>query len=474
MDLSQRLGRSKIAERTPKERRRIGAELRQDVPRIVHAGWSPPPDRADPVDILLAQERSRIPELLPIRHGRMQKDPFAFFRGAAAIMAADLAQTPSTGLQVQSCGDAHLANFGSYATPEGIPVFDLNDFDETMPAPFEWDVKRLATSVVVSASASGLSVDHGKRHARSAVCAYRGYLARLAELPPVVAWVQRIDLADAVAELGDRKARRLAERRIEKVLRSGRKHFGLVEGRGADMRIREKSPLVRRLDDCALPAREAFSSYTASLDRDRRVLLERHVIRDVAFKTVGVGSVGTFCAIILLSSGDGTPLLLQLKEAQGSVLAPFVRTPAPESHGERVVIGQRMMQAAPDIFLGWMRRPVGGRHFYVRRLKDHRLADVDARLEATLPFYAPLCGCALARAHGRAGDAALMSGYLGRQHAFDEAVADFAAAYAEQNERDWRAFRRAISEGRLAAEDAVPQPDPRLQGFLSHSYSTRP
>src|SRR5215471_9914808 len=305
------------------ERRDIGIEWPRKLPLDAHAQWAPSANRADPVDILTAQARERIPELLPERYARMKADPFAFFRGAAAVMAADLAESPSTGLRVQACGDCHLANFGAYATPEGTPVFDVNDFDETSPAPFEWDVKRLAASLAVAGRVSGASDREARLLARTATKHYRRHLGQLALLSPLGAWSSRIDLATAIADIGSPKTRRKIEKRRAAVLRGTAEHYGLVERKNGDWKIRDKPPLVHHLSHHDLHAHQAFASYTETLQEDRRVLLQRYHRRDVAFKTVGVGSVGTFCAIGLFVSDDGAPLLLQIKEAQQSVLEAF-------------------------------------------------------------------------------------------------------------------------------------------------------
>jgi uncharacterized protein (DUF2252 family) len=431
--------------------RGLGAEWRNRVPLGAHAEWRPPADRPDPVEILIEQGKSRIPELLPVRYARMKADAFAFLRGAAAIMARDLASGPVTGLRLQVCGDCHLANFGAYATPEGTPVFDVNDFDETLPAPFEWDVKRLAASLAVAGRVAGASDREARLLARSATKYYRRHLAKLAPLPPLDAWSSRIDLAGAVADIDSPKIRRKIAKRRATVLRGAAEHYGLVEQKNGDWKIRDKPPLVHHLSHHELHAQQAFASYAETLQEDRRVLLRRYHRRDVAFKTVGVGSVGTFCAIGLFVSDDGAPLLLQIKEAQESVLAAFAGASAYPNHGERVIVGERMMQAATDIFLGWTRNPVNGRYFYVRRLKDSRLANIGTRLEAELPFYAALCGRTLARAHARAGDAMALSGYIGDDSEFDKAIAEFAMAYADQTERDWRALLDAIKAGRVSA-----------------------
>ena len=434
------------------ERRAVGVEWRQKVPLGAHAQWTPPADRADPVDILTAQGRERIPELLPVRYARMKADPFAFLRGAAVVMAADLAAGPTTGLRVQSCGDCHLANFGSYATPEGTPVFDVNDFDETLPAPFEWDVKRLAASLAVAGKVAAIPDRDCLRLARSAAKSYRKQVSELARLAPLDAWSMRIDLDSIVADIDSPKVRRNIEKRLAQTLAAGKEHFGLVEAKDGHWRIKEKLPLVRHLRRHELHARKAFASYAETLQEDRRVLLKRYHLHDVAFKVVGVGSVGTFCAIGLLVSDDGAPLLLQIKEAQQSVLAPFAGSSDYSNHGQRVVVGQRMLQAATDIFLGWTETAMDGRYFYVRRLKDQRLANVGARLEAALPFYAGLCGRTLARAHARSGDAVALSAYLGDSPEFDKAIAEFAGRYAHQTQQDWRALLDAIAAGRISAE----------------------
>ena len=443
-----------MAVQSVRQRRETGIALRRTAPRSAQAHWRAPADRTDPVEILIDQGTHRIQELLPVRYSRMRTDPFAFLRGAAAVMAADLFHTPTTGYRVQSSGDAHLANFGAYLSPEGSRVFDINDFDETLPAPFEWDIKRLATSLVVAARVEQYADKAARSLALTAARAYRKHMVELALLSPIEAWDQRIDLASAVADIDNQKLRAAVENRLARALEQGKAHFGLVGGKGENAKLPEKPPLVYRLDNHALRARKAFSSYSKTLQEDRRILLRRYTLRDVAFKAVGVGSVGTFCAIGLLTAGDGAPLLLQIKEAQQSVLAPFAGASAYANHGERVVVGQRMMQAASDIFLGWTREPIDRRHFYIRRLKDSRLADIGTRLEASLPFYARLCGRTLARAHARAGDPSIIAGYAGDGHAFEEAISEFAIAYADQTEKDWKAFRAAIKGGRIIASEA--------------------
>jgi uncharacterized protein (DUF2252 family) len=444
------------AVKTLEQRRQLGLEWRQRVPLATQGAWHRAAHRRDPVEILTDQGKNRIEELLPVRYARMKSDAFAFLRGAAAIMAADLAALPATGLRVQSCGDCHLANFGAYPSPEGTPVFDINDFDETLPAPFEWDVKRLATSLAVAGRAAHMPEGDCRHLARLAARDYRRHMARLARLPPLESWGTRIDLAGAIADIDSTKVRRSMERRLADILKSGEAHFGLVEKHAGDWRIKEKPPLVHHLSRHDLHGHKAFASYAETLEEDRRILLRRYHLHDVAFKVVGVGSVGTFCAIGLLMSDDEAPLLLQIKEAQQSVLAPYAGASDYTNQGQRVVVGQRMLQAATDIFLGWTEVPVDDRYFYVRRLKDPRLADVGTRLEATLPFYATLCGRTLARAHARAGDATAISAYIGDGNEFDKAIAAFAMSYADQSEHDWGTFLDAIKAGRISAEEPRP------------------
>jgi uncharacterized protein (DUF2252 family) len=436
------------------ERRAMGAEWRHKVPLSAHAEWTPLAGRSDPVDILIGQGKDRISELLPERYLRMKADPFAFLRGAAAVMDADLATGPTTGLRTQSCGDCHLANFGSYATPEGTPVFDVNDFDETLPAPFEWDIKRFATSLVVAAQVAAMPEADCRHLARVAVRSYRTQLAHFADLAPLDAWNTRIDLGAALDDIDPTKLRRKMHKRLAAVLAAGKEHFGLVEAADGRWRIKDKPPLVRHLNKHELHAHKAFTSYAETLQEDRRVLLQRYHLRDIAFKVVGVGCVGTFCAIGLFMSDGDAPLLLQIKEAQQSVLAPFAGPSDYPNHGQRVVVGRRMLQAAADVFLGWTQAPLNGRYFYVRRLKDHRLADIGARLAAALPFYAGLCGRTLARAHARAGDAVSLSAYIGDRTEFDKAIAQFAMACAEQTTRDWHTLLAAIEEGKISAAGA--------------------
>lgn len=443
---------------TAAQRQQSGRELRKQTPRSLHASWNPPANRADPVQILIENGRDRIAELLPIRYDRMRQSPFAFLRGSAAIMAADLATGPMSGLTVQACGDCHLANFGTYASPEGRPVFDISDFDETLPAPFEWDLKRLATSVAVDGRSRGLADKVCRQLALAAAFGYRKYMGALQQLDPLVAWKSSVDAAKALAGVTDAKLRDRELKRLHAATDAARRGYPkLLERQKGRWRIKAKPPLIypltgRQDDTHENAARAAFHSYRASLPEERRVLLDRFQLTDIAFKVVGIGSVGTFCAIGLFTTGDGDPLLLQLKEASHSVLAHYVGPSAYANQGQRVVIGQRMIQATPDIFLGWTSDHGDDRHCYVRQLKDPRMAMLASTMaDDALPYYAVLCGEVLARAHSRSGDGAMILGYLGSGGAFDSAIAEFAMEYADQTERDWRLFLEAIKTGLIEA-----------------------
>jgi uncharacterized protein (DUF2252 family) len=393
----------------------------------------------------------------------MRASPFAFFRGAAAMMAADLADTPTTGLWVQACGDCHLANFGTFASPEGTPVFDINDFDETLPAPFEWDVKRLATSFAIDAQSRTLG-DRTARHlAATAVQAYRQHMHELARLDPLTSWRSRVDVAEVLHGIADEKLRTREVQRLHTATEAG--HAGypkLVERSKGRWRIKEKPPLIfplsgQRDDTHEIVARTAFESYKLSLPEERRILLDRYELADVAFKVVGVGSVGTFCALGLFVTRDDQTLLLQLKEAQTSVLAPYAGPSAYANQGQRVVVGQRIMQAVPDLLLGWTEDRGDDQQCYIRQLKDSRLALIGTDVaEGALQYHAILCGVTLARAHARSGDAAKIAGYVGTGTAFDMATAAFALAYTMQNNADWRLFQAAIKAGQIDAGGASP------------------
>ncbi len=443
------------------ERSQAGQALRKLMPRSLHAHWAPSPKRRDPVDILVESGRHRIASLLPIRYDRMRASAFGFFRGGAAIMAADLADTAATGLRVQACGDCHLTNFGTFASPEGTPVFDVNDFDETLPAPFEWDIKRLAASFVVDAQSRNLGDKAARFLAGAVVQAYRRHMQELARLDPLASWRSRVDVADVLGGITDARLRERELKRLSTATDAG--HAGypkLIERTKGQWRIKEKPPLIfplsgQRDDTHEIVARTAFESYKQSLPEDRRILLDRYELADVAFKVVGVGSVGTFCAIGLFVTKDDQTLLLQLKEAQTSVLAPYAGPSVYANQGQRVVVGQRIMQTVPDMFLGWTEHRRDDQQCYIRQLKDSRLAVIGADLaEGALPYHATLCGVTLARAHARSGDPAKIAGYIGTGSAFDAAIASFALAYATRARADWLVFLAAIKAGKIEAHGA--------------------
>jgi uncharacterized protein (DUF2252 family) len=440
------------------ERRQAGQALRKVVPRSLHASWKPPSGRRDPIQTLIDSDRHLLAHLLPIRYGRMRASPFTFMRGAAAIMAADLAETPASGLWAQSCGDCHLANFGTFASPEGTPVFDVNDFDETLPAPFEWDLKRLASSFAVDAYARGEPEKAARHLARTVVQAYRVHMADLVKLDPLEAWRLRIDAAQILTGIEDSRLRDREIKRLQLAAEASQRGYPkLIERTSEGWRIRARPPLLLPLsgqndDTHELAARAAFESYKLSLPEERRILVDRYELADVAFKIVGIGSVGTFCAIGLFVTRDDATLLLQVKEARTSVLAPYAGPSLYANQGQRVVVGQRIMQTTPDLFLGWTADRGDDQHCYVRRLKDGRLALVGSDMATqALLHHALLCGATLARAHARSGDAARIAGYMGSGGVFDAAIADFAVAYARQVEQDWRMFLEAIKSGVIEA-----------------------
>jgi len=437
------------------ERLAAGKALRERVPRESHAEWKAPRRGRDPVAILDASNRGRLQELVPIRYGRMVRTPFTFLRGSAALMARDLATLPSTGIDVQACGDCHLLNFGAFATPERNLVFDLNDFDETLPAPWEWDLKRLVVSFVVAARDNRQADDAGLRAVLECVRAYREHLRECSKMRPLEVWYKRMDakaLIDAAPSAGERKFRQqIAKRARERVLENlFPKITTLVDGRH---RIVDQPPILFHVaePDFVDRVEEGLADYRSTLSDDRRVLLDRYRLEDCALKVVGIGSVGTRCYIGLMFSEDGHPLILQFKEAVRSVLEPYARKSVHENQGQRVVAGQRLMQSSSDIFLGWVRGR-RGYDFYVRQLRDMKMSmPVDGFNPAQLRLYARMCGWTLARAHAKSGDAATISGYLGKSDVFDRALGKFAVAYAEQVEKDHATLANAIRSGRVKA-----------------------
>ena len=452
---------------TPAEWRAKGRERRNSVHRSSHAQWAPPADRPDPVAVLEEQARTRVPDLIPIRYGRMLASPFSYFRGAAAPMAWDLAHTPTTDIRVQACGDAHLLNFGMYAAPDRRLVFDVNDFDETLPAPFEWDVKRLAASFAVAARDHGYKDRDAHTAARLTVRSYRTKMASYAAMRFVDVWYSRIDI-DEVSRLFDvlqpkaavrRRHRDIAQARRRTSQRAFLKMCDQVQGQ---YRIRSVPPVIIRFPVERYPGvleelRCAIGEYRQTLEADRREVLRHYYFGDFARKVVGVGSVGTEAFVVLLI-GDRAdePLFLQVKEAQESVLAPYAGPGEYQHQGERVVIGQQLTQAATDPFLGWT-TGIGTsgttlKHYYVRQLRDMKGSmSVPLMDPLQLDYYGRLCGWALARAHARTGRATMISGYLGMSEKFDHVIADFAVAYAKQNEQDYQRLRQAVAAGRVRA-----------------------
>ena len=430
-----------------------GKELRDRCPRTSHAGWTPPADRPDPLKLIEESNRGRVRELLPIRYGRMLQSPFAFYRGTAAIMAADLARTPTTGVHVQACGDCHLLNFGAFATPERRLVFDINDFDETLPAPWEWDVKRLAASFVVAGRSNRFRTADSRAAALACVRSYRERMAECAGMRSLDVWYARIESDDVLALIKEDETRRQIQKRIRKAGQRD-EYPRLVDITVGKPVIRDNPPLIYHPPEAssaefATQIEKSLAAYRISLSADRRLLLDRYRLQDFAIKVVGVGSVGTRCSVLLMMAGSGDALFLQVKEARKSVLEPYAEKSTIANHGERIVTGQRIMQSASDIFLGWT-AGAPGRHFYVRQLRDMKLKPrVEQFTPATLLQYAQFCGWALAHAHARSGQPALISGYLGKGGRFDEAVAEFSVAYADQSERDYRTLYEAAQNGRI-------------------------
>jgi uncharacterized protein (DUF2252 family) len=461
---------------SPTRERRVarGKAARAEVPRESHADFTPAPDRIDAVTLLEGQALTRVPELLPIRYGRMAASSFAFFRGAALPMAGDLAHTPRSGLSVQACGDAHLANFGVFASPERHVVFDINDFDETLPGPWEWDVKRLATSLEIAARTNGYPGKDRRAIVTAAVTAYRRAMRSFAGMDGLSVWYTHADMTriEVAASLALRARQRKAV--AHNVAKAQTKDNLGAMGRFAVVhdgvaRLNAEPPLVVPVRDLLSDPAEAdaleamlrtlIAAYRETLEPERRVLLDRYRLVDIARKVVGVGSVGTRSWMLLFLEDGANPLFLQAKEAGPSVLEPFVGASEYDNGGQRVVVGQRLMQAVSDIFLGWVRSPgIDGkpRDFYVRQLRDWKgSAEIETMVPEGMLAYGELCGWTLARAHARSGDRVAIAAYLGNGSVFDVAVREFAEAYAEQNERDHRSLVEAVASGRIIAEAGV-------------------
>ncbi len=451
---SKDLGKQEFKSR--EERLAAGKLLREKVPRTSHAAWAPPADRRNPIDILDESNRDRVPELVPIRYGRMLRSPFTFLRGSAGLMAYDLAQTPVTGLRVQACGDCHLLNFGLFATPERNLIFDINDFDETLPAPWEWDIKRLATSFAVAVRDQRFSDAEAQAIAAECARAYREHLRDYSKMNPLEVWYDRLDVDTLLEMAPDEKIRK----RREQIADKARQRIGdllvpkIAATVGGRHRLIDQPPMLFHAQDEEAKQRvsEGLEAYRESLSPERRVLFDRYRLEDFAVKVVGIGSVGTRCFLGMFFSAENHTLLLQFKEACPSVLEPYAGKSRYDNHAQRVVMGQRLMQSSSDIFLGWARVAGSGRDFFVRQLRDMKMsAPIEGATVERFNLYAELCGWTLARAHARSGDAATISGYLGKSDRFDQAIGEFAIAYADQNERDYQLLVEAVSSGKLKA-----------------------
>jgi uncharacterized protein (DUF2252 family) len=438
------------------ERQERGRAARAQTPRSSHAFWAAAPDRLDPIALLEAQATTRLPDLVPIRYARMRVSPFAFLRGSAVVMAADLAQTPSSGIYTNLCGDCHLANFGVYASPERTLLFDINDFDETLPGPWEWDIKRLAASLYVAGRGNGFTDADCREAALAVTRSYREHMAEFAGMRDLDIWYSRVTTDDLVALLTSKQQRKQAGKQLSKVrqrdsLQAFAKMTEVVDGRRV---IVNDPPFVIRVTDEQLggQTRALFDQYLRTLRGAQRWVLQQFEIIDVARKVVGVGSVGTRCLIgLLMGRDENDPLFLQIKEAEASVLQPYLPKSVYEHQGQRVVAGQELMQSASDLFLGWMTGNEG-RHFYWRQLRDMKGSmNIETLIPSGMVLYAGLCGWALARAHARSGDPIQIAAYLGTSDSFDRAIATFANSYADQTEQDYQAFLRAIKSGRIVA-----------------------
>ena len=434
-----------------------GKALRNKCPRTSHAEWKPPHDRPDPINLVEESDQGRIPQLIPLRHGRMLQTPFTFYRGAALNMAADLAVLPSTGIRVQCCGDAHLVNFRCFATPERRVIFAINDLDETLPAPWEWDLKRLAASFVIACRDNGLSESSARDAVLACVGSYREHMAEFSQMRAVEMWYADLDAEQLVADIKDveirgRARKGLAKGRQRSVVENDFPKLAHIVGEA--VAIKDCPPTIYHWREHGTNQfqeviGDAFARYRASLPPARRVLLDRFHLKDIAIKVVGVGSVGTRCAVMLLMAGEKDPLFLQVKEARGSVLEAYAGRSVFANQGQRVVTGQQLMQSVSDIFLGWTATKAGN-HFYVRQLKDVKIKfAVEQFGSAEMLQFADWCGNSLALSHARSGEPSVITGYLGKGDSFDQAIATFSAAYADQTERDHDALKKAARKGRL-------------------------
>lgn len=438
----------------------MGKALREKCPRKSHAGWKAPADRPDPVQLVIRAEEGRMPDLLPLRHGRMVRSAFTFYRGAALTMASDLASTPSTGIRVQCCGDAHLCNFGGFATPERRVIFSVNDLDETLPAPWEWDIKRLAASFFIACRDNRLSDSAAKDVVTTCVRTYRESIAEFSQMNTLEVWYTALAADDLIANIKDPALRQRALKRLQKEkARSIAEDLfpKLAEHKGELPVIKDQLPTIFHAE--GFPAGKIQKHITDTLARYRETLapacqslLDRYQLRDAAIKVVGIGSVGTRCWVLLFMAGEGDPLFLQVKEARTSVLAPYAGPGVFQNQGQRVVNGYRLMQPASDMFLGWTAGSLAGTHYFVRQLRDIKISiRVETFGAPEMNLYATWCGRALALSHARSGQSILLTGYMGKSDAFDQALATFSAAYADQNERDHAALDAAVRKGLVKA-----------------------
>jgi uncharacterized protein (DUF2252 family) len=435
----------------------MGKSLRDKCPRESHANWSPNAQRPDPLALISESNKGRMPELVPVRHGRMMKSPFTFYRGAALNMASDLASTPSSGIRVQACGDCHLMNFGAYATPERRVIFDINDLDETLPAPWEWDVKRLAASFILACRDNGFSEDFARDSVLTCMRSYRERMKEYSELRVMDVWYASIDVEKIMETMRDSEAYHRMQKRLAKAReRSVEEHDfpELATMAGLAPTIKENPPLIFHMrekghEEQTANLFKAFAQYRETMQEDRRLLLDRFKVMDWAIKVVGVGSVGTYCGIILLMANEHDPLFLQFKHARPSVLEAYAGQSLHSNHGQRIVHGCRMMQSASDLFLGWT-EGIADRHFYIRQLKDMKIKPmVEVFTRGVMLEYARLCGWTLAHAHARSGEPATITGYLGESDKFDLAIADFSLAYADQTQKDHEFLMKAVRSGKL-------------------------
>jgi uncharacterized protein (DUF2252 family) len=438
----------------------MGKALRDKCPRTSHANWKAPANRPNAVQLVLQAEEGRMPELLPLRHGRMVRSAFTFYRGAALTMACDLASTPTTGIRVQCCGDAHLCNFGGFATPERRVIFSVNDLDETLPAPWEWDIKRLAASFLIACRDNGLSDKVGKDVVATCVRTYRESMAEFSQMKTLELWYQAMGADELVADIKDPDLRQRALKRLQKEkARSVADDIfpKLVEQNGDIPVIKDQLPTIFHAKghspgEIEKVVLDTLAGYRETLPQSSQSLLDRYQLRDAAIKVVGVGSVGTRCWVLLFLAGEGDPLFLQVKEARRSVLETYAGASVFSHHGQRIVNGYRMMQPASDMFLGWTVGKLGGTHYFVRQLKDIKISiRVETFGAREMDLYATWCGRALALAHARSGQSQMLNGYMGKSDTFDQALAQFSVAYADQNERDHAALEKAVHSGKVKA-----------------------